>query len=285
MCYFCCKLNTTVNKPMLYREFTPGDALKQYVKCYYIFESADNGVFVDNAFATGCIEIMFNLGTGSWQTTTDRGVKTTPQVELWGQIIQPLTFRSLEKNTMFGIRFFPHTASVFLNADISLFNNRISDLTDVAGKPVYTLHARLLDAASWRERIKLVEEFLLKRLSGIEKKSAKIILINSIMQDMKQGDFFDNIRDVALRYGISSRYLQKIFLQYTGLTPKLYCKINRFQHSLQLVAKKNMSLTSVAYECGYSDQSHFIRDFKTFTGFKPSAYAPGNSSAILISPI
>jgi AraC-like DNA-binding protein len=101
---------------------------------------------------------------------------------------------------------------------------------------------------------------------------------------LKQDDFFDNIENVASRYGISSRYLQKLFLQYTGLTPKLYHKINRFQKSLVLVSKKNMPLTSIAYDCGYFDQSHFIRDFKSFTGFLPSAGIIENSSAILASP-
>jgi AraC-like DNA-binding protein len=86
-------------------------------------------------------------------------------------------------------------------------------------------------------------------------------------------DFFDNIENVASRYGITSRYLQKLFLQYTGLTPKLYSKINRFQNSLKLVTKKDTSLTSIAYDCGYFDQSHFIREFKSFTGFTPSGYS------------
>jgi len=63
-----------------------------------------------------------------------------------------------------------------------------------------------------------------------------------------------------------------LFVQYTGLTPKLYSQINRFQNSLQLVREGNSSLTSIAYECGYADQSHFIREFKSFTGLTPSGY-------------
>jgi AraC-like DNA-binding protein len=68
-----------------------------------------------------------------------------------------------------------------------------------------------------------------------------------------------------------------LFLRYTGLTPKLYTKINRFQNSLQLVGRKDATLTSIAYDCGYFDQSHFIREFKSFTGITPSVYSPQNS--------
>lgn len=269
---------------MKYNEYIPGTALQPYVKCYYLYESDANFVVEDKAFATGCIEFMFNLGTGRWQTDSGQGFQTTPLVELWGQVIQPLTFKSLGPNTMLGIRFYPHTASIFLNTDVSVFNNQVTDLTDVSGKSISELHSKLYDSTAITERIELIEAFLLKRLASFEHKLARTGLLNNVINELKQEDFFDNIENVASRYGITSRYLQKLFLQHTGLTPKLYSKINRFQNSLLLIAKKNASLTTIAYECGYFDQSHFIREFKTFTGVVPSGYNPENSSAVLASP-
>ncbi len=47
-------------------------------------------------------------------------------------------------------------------------------------------------------------------------------------------------------------------------------KINRFQFSLRLIAKNDQPFTAIAYDSGYFDQSHFIRDFKSFTGLTPS---------------
>lgn len=268
---------------MEYKEFIPTEALRPYVKCYYIYESDTDFVFEDKAFATGCIEFMFNLGSGRWQTAADNDFKTTPSIELWGQLIQPLKFKSLGKNIMLGMRFYPHTAAIFLNADVSLFNNQVTDLMDVVGKSAQILHSRLLDTVSINKRIAYIEKFLLTKLSHFEKKLDKIVLLNRVIIELKQDDFFDTIHHVASRYGITSRYLQKLFSQYTGLSPKQYIKINRFQNSLQLVAKKKSSLTSIAYECGYFDQSHFIREFKSFTGFIPSDYPTETTSAILAS--
>ncbi|MBD1362717.1 helix-turn-helix transcriptional regulator [Mucilaginibacter sp. ZT4R22] len=88
----------------------------------------------------------------------------------------------------------------------------------------------------------------------------------------------ENINAVASRYGISSRYLQTIFLNYSGLSPNLFTKIARFQKSLSLVAGTELSLTTIAYECGYFDQSHFIKDFKFFTGSAPSWFSPESST-------
>jgi AraC-like DNA-binding protein len=155
--------------------------------------------------------------------------------------------------------------------------NQVVDFADLSGKPVQTLYATLLDTNSWDYRISLIEDFLLNRLSIYERKSRKIEIVTNILHEINQEDFFDNIDTVASRYGITSRYLQKLFLQYTGLTPKLYRKINRFQNSLKLVSQKNTPLTSIAYDCGYFDQSHFIRDFKSFTGTTPSGYTSESS--------
>jgi AraC-like DNA-binding protein len=268
---------------MTYKEIQPGEILRDYVKCYYLYESDTNTSFEDKAFATGCVEIMFNLGTGTWQTEVNNDFVTTPPVELWGQIIKPLTFKSIGKNTMFGIRFFPHTASCFLNEDMEQFNNRVSNFSDLMNNHAGLLHIKLLETNNLNKRVEIIEDFLLKRLSPAAKKVSRIQLIGNIITELKEEDFFDNIDNVASRYGITSRYLQKLFLQHTGLTPKLFSKINRFQNSLLLVAKQNESLTSIAYECGYFDQSHFIREFKSFTGKTPSAYNPENSSAILAS--
>jgi AraC-like DNA-binding protein len=269
---------------MAYCEFIPGRLLQPYVKCYYLYESDTSEVFEDKAFATGCMEIMFNLGSSRWQTVTGNSSTTTPLIELWGQVIDPLTFRSLGKNIMFGARFFPHTAAIFLQQHISEFNNQVVDYTDVADKSVLTLYEQLLEAGTTGQRIELLEAFLLNSLGRFEKKLPKITLIDNVMTELQRDDFFDNIKNVAARYGITSRYLQKLFLQHTGLTPKLYSKINRFQHSLALVSRKNSFLTEVAYECGYFDQSHFIREFKSFTGVIPSAFNNRNVYSIFATP-
>jgi AraC-like DNA-binding protein len=129
-----------------------------------------------------------------------------------------------------------------------------------------------------------VETYLLKKLAERPKVIGKIDLVRQVMNEMTQQDFFDNIDNVASRYGMTSRYLQKVFLQYTGLTPKLYTQIHRFQNSLILMGNGDLSLTSIAYACGYFDQSHFIREFRSFTGISPSGFDTGSSTAILASP-
>ena len=268
---------------MNYKEYSPGKLLKEHVQCYFLCEAETDALTDDKIFASGAVEIMFNIGASRKKTIINDVLVNEPLIQLWGQTIQPLAVKSFGKHTMFGIRFFAHTASCFLNESIEQFNDKFFDLRDVAGNEVSSLHLKLLEARYINRQIELTEEFLLQRLSLFEKRTSKVHLMNSIMKELKQDNFFDNIDNVAIRHGISSRYLQKIFLQYSGLTPNLFSKIDRFQKSLHLVAKKDMSLTSIAYQCGYFDQSHFIKDFKSFTGSTPSHFQPETSTELLVS--
>jgi AraC-like DNA-binding protein len=266
---------------MTYYEIKPGQQLQPYVKCYYVYDATSNATFEDVVFPCGCTELIFNLGAGHWQTATRDGFITTPAFEFWGQLTNPLSIRSTGRNTMLGIRFFPHATASILQDKVSLFNNQVVDFSDVLGKAVRTLHTQLLETISWNKKMALVETFLLQQLSLAAKRLDKVAVVSNLMYEMRKNDLSDTIEHVANRYGISARYMQQLFVQYTGLTPKLYRKINRFQHSLRLVRAKNASLTSIAYECGYADQSHFIREFKTFTGLTPSGYSIENSPVML----
>lgn len=262
----------------------PSPALTNYVKCYYTMTYEEKLVVEDYAFATGCIEIMFTLQGTPWQVKTTNTYKNTSNIELWGQVLKPLPFKPSGQGEVFGIRFFPATASFFLNDDVNVYNDQVFDLTSIEGDSLKDLHARLCESKSASGRVELVEKYLFRKLERRPKVSARIDLVRQVMNEVTQKDFFDNIENVAERYGITSRYLQKVFVQHTGLTPKLYIKINRFQNSLVLMGKGNMSLTSIAYTCGYFDQSHFIREFKAFTGMSPSGFQGENSTAILASP-
>jgi AraC-like DNA-binding protein len=259
---------------MKYKEILPGEKLKPYVRCYFVFESETDVDLTDTVFPVGNMEIMFNLGDGIWRSAVNNTFHKTPPVELWGKITKPLAIQAKGKNTMLGIRFFAHSAAYFLNEEIREFNNQITDLRDVLGPSVRGLHDRLLNTAELSKRIELVESFLWTKLPMSHKNYGKIEMVGRVMNEMTNPMFVDNMEHIASRYNITARCLQKLFLQYAGVTPKLCSKIERFQQSLRLISKRNTPLTSIAYDCGYFDQSHFIREFKSFTGITPSAYVP-----------
>lgn len=257
---------------MEFKHFSPSDILKPYIKHYYVFESDSAVEFEDTVFPSGDMEVIFNLGEGIWESAVENKFRKTPQIELWGQITKPLAIRSKGRHTMLGIKFFTHSAAYFFSDEIGLFNDQISDLGDIIGSPVKTLYAQLLETKEEHKRIALIETFLLKRLISNERRAFRIDKVANILTSIKKNPAENNLGNIASSYGITSRYLHKLIYQHTGLSPTSFNKINRFQFSLKLVAKNEQPFTSIAYDSGYFDQSHFIRDFKSFTGVTPSAY-------------
>lgn len=246
--------------------------MSPYIKCYYTFESGDDIEFEDIVFPSGLMEVIFNLGGGTWETLVNNKFQATPQIELWGQITKPLAVKSKGKHAMLGIRFFPHTAACFLRTEVATFNNQVSNLSDMLGNSIKKLHEKLLETPETNSRIELIEDFLIKRLSDAGHKSFKIDKVSHILSSINRNATESNISHIAFKHGITPRYLHKLIYRHTGLSPKSFNKINRFQYSLRLIAKNIKPLTSIAYDCGYFDQSHFIRDFKSFTSVTPSAY-------------
>jgi AraC-like DNA-binding protein len=82
------------------------------------------------------------------------------------------------------------------------------------------------------------------------------------------------VRDVAREMGRSERYLSQVFRESVGLTPKAWCRVQRFQRVVrQLHAGVDVPWAELAIDCGYYDQSHFANEFRAFSGIDASTYS------------
>nr|WP_295926929.1 helix-turn-helix transcriptional regulator [uncultured Dyadobacter sp.] len=257
---------------MEFKYYQPSAILKPYIRHFYLFESPLAAAFNDTVFPSGDMELIFNLGAGSWEASKEGILTKNPEIELWGQTTKPLPIRSAGKQTMLGVRFFQHAASCFLNDEISTFNDQVTDFTDVAGRSVRALYEQLLNTYHPQARIGLVDAFLVRLLVRNELRTTQIDRVHDILTQLTKDSTEISLAGIAARHGITTRYLHKLVSRHTGLSPKSLDRINRFQASLKLINQNNLPLTAVAYHSGYFDQSHFIREFKAFTGTTPSAY-------------
>ena len=82
-----------------------------------------------------------------------------------------------------------------------------------------------------------------------------------------------NISELSETACLSSKQFNRIFLDYVGATPKEFLRIVRMQRALFKVQRNpSISFAQLAYECGFSDQSHMIKEFKLFSGYTPTEY-------------
>jgi len=77
-----------------------------------------------------------------------------------------------------------------------------------------------------------------------------------------------SLADLAKSEKLSKYHFLRLFKNQTGLTPHQYIIIKRLNYALELM-KKEKNLSIVAVSAGFSDQSHFIKEFKKVFGFTP----------------
>ena len=260
---------------MTFREAKPGETLRPYIRCFWMIDSEVSVTVDDKIFPSGFMEVVFNLGDSVWKSTHHGVQHTTPGAELMGQITGPLCVSSVGHNIMFGVRFHPHTAAIFLKEDVWELNDRISDATDLMGAGLHDLHGRLAECSGFMTWVALAEKFFLTRLSRNTRPLHTLEMIGQIVGELRRNPLSDSIALIAEHYKITPRYLHTLFLRYVGMSPKAFSRVNRFQLSLHhLCRRQDEPLTDIAYQCGYFDQSHFIKEFRSFTGIAPSACSP-----------
>lgn len=248
--------------------FFPSDILSRYVKYYWT--CAHDRDALEVMYPTGCVEFCIDISDGD--TVRHRGNRsmTVPRLEVLGHWTIPTKAAIKKGNTCLITRFHPYAGSLFFPNPVSDFTNESIDLYDVLSKESGEFYHRLMEQPLLEQKVKVLEAFLIDRLVGTWKNQEKIELVEGLCDSIcRNGESFD-IERLAAEFGFSQRYIQKLFLNYVGITPKSFFSVQRFNKSLELVRAANISLTNIAYECGYYDQAHFIKEFKSYTGMSPS---------------
>jgi AraC-like DNA-binding protein len=148
-----------------------------------------------------------------------------------------------------------------------LFRESVSLDNFMLRSELLCVEEQLAEATSDVQRIAVVEQFLVSRMNP--GKQDEVVL--SALQLIYQSKGTIRIKDLATKLCISQSPLEKRFRQAVGASPKKFASIVRLKHVLQQYSDKT-SLTELAYEAGFYDQAHFIREFKTFTGEAPEIF-------------
>jgi AraC-like DNA-binding protein len=253
------------------REYKPHSLLQDHILCYWEGSFLPgNELLTQTVVPGGYIDLVVHLSDAYCQLVTNNEWQTSPVytcIGLWDKAYQ---VRFPHHVSTFGIRFYPESVEQFFKVPVRLFINSAIDSSLFSNQPLTGICHKVREATSTKERIAILNDFLLKQVNTQEDtfsyiaKAAKII---------RQGADNLTIEDISRKSFISRRQLERGFKKRIGLSPKLYMRISRLNKVQEAFSgNQEENLTKLSYTLGYADQAHFTRDFKQFTGRTPGQY-------------
>lgn len=256
---------------MIYQIYKPQPALAAYVKHYWILEmDARMAAGIPQRVVPGAsIEMIFYLG----DEIQRKGLSEIPPAS---------AFLCGQKNTYFdlvpggrvkilAVVFYPHTAAAFFHLPMNELFNQSLPLEIIAGEKGRIVTEKISETSDVVNGIKVIEDFLCQQLETKRQYEFKR-LMNSIRQ-INNSKGLAGVGALAAIACLSRKQYERTFSAFVGMSPKQFMRVVRFQHTIfSQHHRPSDSLTSLAYDCGYYDQSHLINEFKQLTGLTPGQY-------------
>ncbi len=252
---------------MHYESFSPSGPLKKFVKEYWVFENEDPTIDQQKIIPDGFSEIIIHYGD-SYRINLSGKWETQSSILFSNQISKFFFLENTGSSGMIGIKLYPTAFYELFQKDVSNFTDQVVSLDQILDMVDPQLTNLTNRSLSISDRVSMAESYLLKLSANHESQEKVKQCIDLIFETHGMIDVDQMASNVAL----STRQLERLFKKVVGLTPKFYCRIIRFNYIFEVIKEQNDSWIKTALQSGYFDQSHFIKNFKEFTGEEPTSY-------------
>jgi AraC-like DNA-binding protein len=189
----------------------------------------------------------------------------------------PVMFRQNTGHFGIAVGLTPQGAHALFAVPMRELANSLAGLDDLIGHRAGLLAERLWHAPDWEARFALLDRLLPPLLAS---GPAPAPVVTQACRRLSETSGSMSIGALAGELGTSRRYLEMRFSEQVGLPPKTVARIARFRRALnQLIGRTRRPLALVASGCGYSDQAHFSREFRSLAGCTPAAFRAERSAA------
>jgi AraC-like DNA-binding protein len=267
----------------------PSPLLRPFVKVLWVSERDDTALppgARERVLPTGCMHLVFRLSDHPvriYDSVDDGTGRDLSHAVVGGARATYYVRDTSPASRSIGAQFYAGAAELLLGVPADELADRHTPLEDLWGRSAQRARERLLEAGSPERQLAVFESLLASRLPRLR------AMHPAVAEALQRFVHTQNVSDVARASGYSHRRFITLFNRSVGLTPKVYCRVVRFQHALErLASEPAASFADIALDAGYSDQAHFTRDFREFAGVAPGQYraiAPAQTNHIpLIQP-
>jgi AraC-like DNA-binding protein len=244
--------------PITFKERRPVGVLSKFVEVFWSYHPRP--FTHERILPMGTVELVIRLES---PRTSESGIA--------GPRSESLIIERHETNQLLGVHFKPGGAFPFLGFPFGEVHNSCITLADLWGENraqrlLYLLH----EAPTIELKFDLLERWLIWIADQPLKHHAAVAFA---LAEFGNDPGLQSSAVVAEKVNLSQRRFIDLFRNEVGMTPKLFCRVQRFREIIETIHRmETVDWVDLAMSFGYTDQSHFIHDFREFSGLRPSEY-------------
>lgn len=253
-------------------QIEPHSHLKNYIERMWVFQTGGRMPIEDMKLVVPNGNLKLTISYQNGVVASINGMtffSKEHQITLTGLIDVPVILDT-EKDLMtetIGIEFNPQGVYRFFRFNLNEIRNQIFSLEDLLGKAGKQLTEQIANTISVQQKLVVIQQFLLNQLSI----HCEDEIFEYCVEKIRSSNGKISIKELEKKTGYSSRWLNMKFNDKLGVSPKILSSIIRFNNYYQsFILGSNESLFKNDYYHLFYDQSHFIKDFKRFTGLPPA---------------
>lgn len=239
--------------------YIPAPPLADFVDLFWLADGPAPGHPRERVLPMGTAALVIDL----------RPTSGLPVPVLCGPQSESFVIDTAPQAAVMGVHFKAGGAFPFFKLPAGELHNVRMGLDELWAGCAVELRERILEARTSLARFRILEVFLLARAAEPLTRDPAVAFALQAFRGLRP----PSVAAVVNRTGWSQRRFIAAFRDEVGLTPKLFCRVARFQEVVRRVhGRRQVDWAGLAASCGYYDQSHFIHDFQAFCGLSPSAY-------------
>jgi AraC-like DNA-binding protein len=262
-------------------EYKPAVTLQPFVESYWMgnFNLSESDDFSQLVVPNGCIELIIHL-TDFHCALNKKGepYHKSPPFTLIGIYNDPYVVKFSKLVRVFGIRFYPDGFRNIFGIPPGEFLSTYEDGIDVVGRNMYELCTFIRETQVLEKKLEKANDFLIRQLN---KNYREYDISHLAMRLIRQHGGLIDFKELTDKLPISLRQVQREFKNQYKLKISDYIRISRLNAINKYMLNPPSRLTELAYEFNFTDQSHFIREFKHYTGVTPKKFIRQKESFIV----
>ena len=261
---------------MVYERLSVDKELSPFIESVFYFENFLPEHSVERVVPTGHIFLLMELDNIPRHICNNKTLEKEKAFEkAWVSGIHSdyLSISAPPQSSMLVVQFTPLGAYPFFRKNLNQFSNQVHSTFDLIQDDLSLLRTEILNESDVSKKLVLIANFLKNKIDYTINIPDEVKYLYTELEK----EPFEKHKAIVENYSFSRKHLIDQFKKYHGVTPQVAHRILRFNGILGLIQdEKHIKWSNITYQCGFSDQSHFIKEFQKFCGINPKEYIINN---------